>query len=50
LGDANTVNLEKEIYAKISADEIQQIAQRIFQSKKSSTLYYRSNQEKDATK
>jgi len=50
LGDANTVNLEKEIYAKISTNEIQQIAQEIFQTKKSSTLYYRSNQEKDATK
>jgi len=50
LGDANTVNLEKEIYAKISAEEIQQIAQEIFQPKNASTLYYRSNQEKNATK
>jgi len=49
-GDANTVNLEKEIYAKISINEIQQIAQKIFQTKNSSTLYYRSNQEKNATK
>ncbi len=49
LGDANMVNLEKEIYAKISANEIQQIAQKLFQSKNSSTLYYRSNTENDAT-
>lgn len=50
LGDANTVNLEKEIYANISVQEIQQIAKKIFQAKKSSTLYYRSNQEKNAAK
>lgn len=50
LGDANTVNLEQEIYAKISADEIQKIAQEIFQKENSSTLYYRSKQENDATK
>ncbi len=50
LGDANTVNTEKEIYAKISAGEIRQIAQTIFCAEKSSTLYYRSNQKKDAVK
>ncbi|MCD6179437.1 MAG: insulinase family protein [Bacteroidales bacterium] len=50
LGDADTVNLEEEIYNKISVDEIQQIAQKIFQTKNSSTLYYRSNQKNDATK
>jgi len=46
LGDADTVNLEEEIYNKISVDEIQQIAQKIFQTKNSSTLYYCSNQKK----
>ena len=50
LGDANTVNLEKEIYANISTDEIQQIAQKLFQPENSSTLYYRSNKENDAAK
>ena len=50
LGDANMVNLEKEIYAKISAKEIHLIAQENMQRKRSSTLYYRSNQKKDATK
>lgn len=50
MGDANLVNLEKEIYANISAEEIQQIAQKIFRTENASTLFYRSNQEKDATK
>ncbi len=50
LGDANIVNLEKEIYTSISAQEIQQIARKIFQKNNSSTLYYRTNQKKDATK
>ncbi len=50
LGDANLVNLEKEIYAKISTEEIRQIAQKIFRTENASILYYRSNQEKDDTK
>lgn len=50
LGNADMVNLEKEIYAKISAEDIQEIAFELLQNKRSSTLFYRSNQNNDATK
>lgn len=50
LGDADMVNLEKEIYAKISTEDIQKTAFELLQNKRSSTLFYRSNQNNDATK
>lgn len=43
LGDINLINTEKEIYASINADEIQKLANTLFRTENSSTLFYRSN-------
>lgn len=50
LGDANTVNSELENYARITAQEVQMIAQKLFNPANSSTLFYHSKNNSDATK
>jgi len=45
LGDANLINLEIEKYKKITVNQIQKMANKIFRKENCSTLYYLSKQE-----
>ncbi|MBK7764235.1 MAG: insulinase family protein [Bacteroidetes bacterium] len=40
LGDAERMNLEMQHYSKVSVDDIQRLANTIFEAKRSNTLYY----------
>jgi len=42
MGDANLVNRQIEFYEAVTKDTIQNIAQDIFRTENSSTLYYHS--------
>ena len=44
LGDANMINQEIDKYRKVSVEEIQNIAKKIFRKENCSTLYYLSKQ------